>query len=131
MRILTEEALEEAEWILRLPTSDGKNTISICDTPQWERYVKAVMDGYILDTEYRRFLKAQDFAYQLLEHTYLWECKQRQYKVMRYAYAMSPGEAPAWFQTEKAALWVEEIVTAYCFLVFSVLDFMEEYRQVA
>jgi len=129
MRILTEEALEEAEWILRLPDSAGMKTIYICNTPEWERYVKAVTDGYILDTEYKRFLKAKNFADELLEHTYLWDYNGKDYKTARYEYAMSPGEAPAWFQTEKAALWVEEVVTAYCFLVFSVLDFAEEYEQ--
>ena len=112
MRILTEEALEEAEWILRLP--------------QWERYVSAVKTGLILDTEYRRYIKAKDFVDRLLQHSYVHECKNREYKAMRYEYALSSGAIPAWFQTEKAALWVEEIVTAYCFIAFSVLDFAEE-----
>lgn len=131
MRILTEEALEEAEWTLRLPSPDGGKTIYIQDTPEWKRYAKAAADGTILDTEYRRFLKAKDFADELLEHTYLWDFCGKDYKTARYEYATSPGEAPSWFQTDKAALWVEEIVTAYCFLVFSVLDFAEEYGQAA
>lgn len=130
MRILTEEALEEAEWILRLPAS-GDKTVFIMDTPEWKRYVQAVTEGYVLDTEYKRFQKAKNFADELLEHTYLWDYCGKDYKTARYEYAMSPGEAPAWFQTDKAALWVEEIVTAYCFLVFSVLDFAEEYGQQA
>lgn len=103
----------------------------IKNTPEWERYVQAVRAGVILDTEYKRFQKAKNFADELLEHTYLWDFCGKDYKTARCEYVNSPGEAPAWFQTKKAALWVEEVVTAYCFLVFSVLDFTEEYRQQA
>jgi hypothetical protein len=85
-----------------------------------------------LDVEYRRYIKAKDFSEKLLAHSYADESRGLDYKTMRYEYALSPGEVPSWFQTDLAALWVEEIVTAYCFLVFSVLDFaMENRRQAA
>ena len=125
---MTEDALEEAEWILHIPAPNGQS-IYVEDMPDWQQYINAATAGYILDTEYRRFLKAKDFADRFLEHSYIYEFQNhatKEYKVMRYEYALSPGNAPAWFHPDKAVLWVEEIVTAYCFLVFSVLDFAEE-----
>ena len=91
----------------------------------------AVESGLILDTEYRRYIKAKDFSDKLLEHSYVDECESSSYKAKRFEYALSPGDAPLWFQTDMAALWVEEIVTANCFIVFSAIDFAEEYKRQA
>jgi hypothetical protein len=113
-----------------MPVKNGK-TVWITETPAWRRYVDAVATGQILDMEYRRYVKAKDFSEKLLAHSYVDECQGLDYKSKRYEYALSPGEAPGWFQPDLAALWVEEIVTAYCFLVFSVLDFAAEHRRQA
>jgi hypothetical protein len=130
MRILTEEALEQSQWILRLSVA-GDKTGCITRLPEWGQYARAVANGAILDAEYKRYVKAKDFAGRVLEHSYIYECKSTGYKEKRYEYALSPGSVPAWFQTDQAALWVEEVVTAYCFVVFSVMDFAEEQRQAA
>ena len=91
----------------------------------------AVEKGSILDTEYRRYIKARDFSDKLLSHSYINECESSSYKAMRYEYALTPGDTPVWFKTDMAALWVEEIVTTYCFIVFSAIDFAEEYKRQA
>ncbi len=129
-RILTEEAVENAGCILYLPIGKGR-TVLLTETPAWEYYVKAVEKGLILDTEYRRYIKAKDFSDKLLERSYVDECDGPDYKSIRYKNALSDGDAPAWFQTEKAALWAEEIVTAYCFIVFSAIDFAAEHKRQA
>ncbi len=123
-----EEAAENAESILYLPIGRGR-TVLLTETPAWKHYVKAVEKGLILDTEYRRYIKAKDFSDKLLEHSYIDECDGPDYKSIRYKYALTPGDAPDWFCIDKAALWVEEIVTAYCFIVFSAIDFAAEYKR--
>jgi hypothetical protein len=128
-RILTEEAVENVVCILYLPIGKGR-TVLLTETPAWEHYVKAINEGLILDAEYGRYLKAKDFSDKLLEHSYS-ECNGPDYKTMRYWYALTPGDVPAWFRVDKAALWAEEIITAYCFIVFSVLDFAAEHKQQA
>ncbi len=130
MRILTEEAVENAGCILYLPIGKGR-TVLLTETPAWERYVEAVEKGLILDTEYRRYIKAKDFSDKLLEHSYIDECDGPDYKSKRYKYALSHGDVPAWFKPDMAALWAEEIVTAYCFIVFSAMDFASEHKRQA
>jgi hypothetical protein len=76
-------------------------------------------------------MKAKSFAERLLQHSYIHECKGAGYKEKRYEYALSDKNVPLWFQADKAALWVEEVITAYCFIVFAVLDYAEERRQAA
>ena len=86
----------------------------------------AVEKGLILDTDYRRYIKAKAFSDRLLEHSYIDECAGSCYKAKRYEYALTPGDAPVWFRIDKAALWVEEIVTAYCFIVFSAMEYKKQ-----
>lgn len=124
MRILAEEAVERLllrMGFLGITNSPPSNTSPL----YWRQYVRAVQDGELFGAEYSRFLKAAHLAEQILEDSYLQEPSERGYKEQRYAYALSNEPLPAWFIPETVMRYLEEIITAYGFLWFAVVDYAE------
>ena len=79
----------------------------------------------LFGAEYSRFQRAAHLADQILEDSYLQEPSERGYKEQRYAYALSTDPLPAWFVPNKILQYLEEIITAYGFLWFAVVDYAE------
>lgn len=124
MRILAEEALERL--LLRMSFLGITNSPpSKASPPYWRQYVEAVQNGELFGAEYSRFQRAAHLADQILEDSYLQEPSERGYKEQRYAYALSTDPLPAWFVPNKILQYLEEIITAYGFLWFAVVDYAE------
>lgn len=128
MRILAEETVEGLVYrmnYLGIPMGGSEWRKS---PPYWIRYMEAVHSGEVLDTEYRRFQEARKQAEFLLSHSYIDESVIDfwGYKEQRYAYALSDTPMPAWFVPEHVMRQLEEIVTAFGFLWFSIVDYAEE-----
>lgn len=128
MRILAEELVEELSGrfsYLGIPFGDFKQD----ETPlYWNNYLTAVKSGVILGNEYARFLKADKLATPFLNDSYIDEVEYIDggYKAMRYAYALSSIPLPNWFSVDNALKSLEEIITAFGFLWFSIVDYAEE-----
>ena len=127
MRILAEETVEYVTAILER-FDIGQTDTSLNRLPFWRAYLGAIEEGVILDIEYSRYNDAKLFADQLLDHSYVQEGRGG-YKEQRYAYALSEEPMPDWFDPDALLGQLEEIITAYCFLWFGVLDFARECRQ--
>lgn len=128
MRILAEEAVEGLTYrfqYLGIPFSEKEGrTVA----PYWLNYIRAVRSGELMDTEYSRFQQAQKLMEPFFVDSYVDDkgiCSG-EYKAIRYAYAMSNAPMPVWFSPESVMQKLEEIVTAFGFLWFSVVDFAEE-----
>lgn len=129
MRILAEECAECIEDIFdRLGI--GQDTQALQNRPYWPLYLSGVKSGALLDSEYTRYLAAKELADLFLKDSYLPQAEIPDYKRERYAYALSEQPLPAWFLPSLVPGWMEEIITAYCFLWFAVMDYTEEmYRE--
>lgn len=129
MHILSEEAIERLVQrmnALGIPDDDGNPAAPA----YWRRYLEAVRGGELLDTDYVRYLRAVKLALFFLDQSYLSEEVDQDYKTQRYTYASSNTPMPGWFDPGKVLGILEEIVTAYGFLWFSVVDYAEGvYRQ--
>lgn len=125
MRILSEEAVERLELRMNalgitVGTSDEGTTPAY-----WRRYLAAIRSGELLDAEYQRYLNAAKLTILFLDQSYVDETTDLDYKTQRYAYALSSGPLPDWFIPRKVVGILEEIITAYGFLWFSVVDYAE------
>lgn len=128
MRILAEEAIEELSGrfiYLGIPMGDFHREQAPL---YWTSYLSAIQDGMLLGAEYMRFLTAQTLMEPFLDDSYTEESlfEDEDYKTRRYAYALSDFPLPDWFTPEGVLQRLEEIVTAFGFLWFSVVDFAEE-----
>jgi len=86
-----------------------------------------VRSGELLDTEYVRFQAARELTAPFLQDSYVDEDElEGDYKTMRYAYALSSLPMPEWFSPKGVMERLVEIVTAYGFLWYSVVDYAEE-----
>ena len=124
MRILAEEAVEQLLQRMSFLGITG-NPSSDTSPPYWRQYVEAVQRGELFGAEYSRFLRAAHLAEGILENSYLQEPSEMGYKEQRYAYALSKEPLPAWFIPETVMQYLEEIITAYGFLWFAVVDYAE------
>ena len=128
MRILAEEAVEGLcvrFQSLGIPIEDDH--LPLPAPLYWSNYLQAVNRGELLDIDYVRFQKALILADPFLNDSYEEEERiQGDYKTMRYAYALSDLAMPEWFSPPDVMKRLEEIVTAYGFLWFAVVDYAEE-----
>lgn len=125
MRILAEECVECAEdYLDRLGV--GTNDEAMQNRPYWPHYLSGVESGALLGDEINRYLKAKNLADLFLKQSYLPDEGIMEYKRERYAYALSVEPLPEWFIPTSVCGWLEEIITAYCFLWFAVVDYAEE-----
>lgn len=124
MRILSEEAVERLELrmnVLGIVYASGEEKAPA----YWRRYLAAIHSGELLDAEYQRYLNAAKLTLLFLDQSYVDETTDLDYKTQRYAYALSSGPLPDWFIPGKVVGILEEIITAYGFLWFSVVDYAE------
>lgn len=128
MRILAEEAVEGLcgrFQYLGIPM--GNDHFSQPVPLYWRNYLQAVNCGELLDIDYVRFQQALLLTDPFLNDSYVEEESiQGDYKVMRYAYALSNLAMPEWFSPPDVMNRLEEIVTACGFLWFAVVDYAEE-----
>ena len=126
MRILVEECVERIEDLFdRLGI--GLNSDTLQPLPYWPRYLSGIKSGVLLESDYSRYLAAKKLADLFLKESYLPNNIQiSDYKRERYSYALSKQPLPKWFAQDCVSGWIEEIITAYCFLWFSVMDYAYE-----
>lgn len=125
MRILAEECVECAEdYLDRLGVGADKEFMQ--NRPYWPHYLSGIESGVLLDDEVSRYLEAKKLADLFLKNSYLPDAEITDYKRERYAYALSAQPLPEWFIPSSVCGWLEEIITAYCFLWFAVVDYAEE-----
>lgn len=129
MRILAEECVESVvDYLERLGV--GADVELLQDRPYWPHYLSGIEKGAIMDDELNRYHASKKLADLFLKHPYLPENCLSEYKRARYAYALSDEALPEWFIPSSVVGWLEEIVTAHCFLWFAVVDYAEEtYRR--
>jgi len=125
-RILAEEAFEAADWILYLPTGSGR-CVNLEQTALWRSYREAAQSGEVLDYYYDEYKKARRFARRWLEHPYETEVDGPDYKTKRYAYALSGKPLPEWLDETLLVPRLEAVVTAYCNMLITILDYAGEY----
>jgi len=127
MRILAEELVEELSWRLKYLGLPIEGADARTAPPYWLSYIRAVRSGELLDTEYVRFQAARELTAPFLQDSYVDEDElEGDYKTMRYAYALSSLPMPEWFSPKGVMERLVEIVTAYGFLWYSVVDYAEE-----
>lgn len=125
MRVLAEEAVEGLCYRL---ASLG---IQVVDTAEkeaplyWSNYLAAAASGKIAGLEYFRFQETRELVRPFLEEPYEDDYRGSDHKTLRYAYALSDLPLPAWLIPEQIPERLEEIVTAFGFLWFSVVDYAE------
>lgn len=124
-RILAEEAFEAVNWILYLPTGGGR-CVNLEQTALWRSYREAIQNGSVLDYYYAEYRKARRFALRWLQHTYQTEVNGPDYKTKRYAYALSGKPLPEWFDETLLVPRLEGVVTAYCNMLITILDYAGE-----
>lgn len=108
----------------------GLETDTLQHRPYWPLYLSGLRSGALLDHDYTRYLAAKKLADLFLKNPYLPETYIQDYKRERYAYALIDQPLPDWFVPDKVSGWMEEVITAYCFLWFAVMDNAEEmYRR--
>lgn len=124
MRILAEETVERLTQ--RMEALGIVEECGLTEAPAyWRRYLEAVRSGELLDMDLARYRGARMLADRFLNQSYLDEISGLDYKTQRYAYALSADPLPGWFIPGRALEYLEEIVTAYGFLWFSVVDYAE------
>ena len=102
--------------------SEGKDYLKF---PYWRCYLSALHRGMLYDLELTRYHSAKKLADLFLQNSYLCE-PVADYKRARYEYALSKEPLPDWFCADSVVGWLEEITTAYVFLWFAVMDYVEE-----
>lgn len=123
MRILAEETAFRTERILE-EFHSTKNNI-------WSRYLSAVNSGELLGIEHQRYQECRKWLQLLVDESYVDEVEGPDEKSKRYAYALSGLPLPAWLQEKEILNWLEEIITANCFVWFSAMDYEDEWRNAA
>lgn len=125
MRILAEEAAEGLCYRLAslgIPVIDAAERV---EPLYWSNYLAAAASGEIAGLEYLRFQQAREFVRPFLEESYEDDGWGSDPKTLRYTYALSDLPLPAWFIPEQIPERLEEVVTAFGFLWFSVVDYAE------
>lgn len=124
MRILSEEAVESLALRMNALGILDENGEAVAPA-YWRLYLAAVRSGEMLDAEYARYKNAAKLALLFLEQSYIDKTTDADYKTQRYAYALSSAPLPGWFIPGQILEMLEEIITAYGFLWFSVVDYAE------
>lgn len=125
MRILAEEAVEGLCCRLASLGIPIANAAEKEAALYWSSYLAATASGEIAGLEYLRFRQAQKLAMPFLEESYEDICQGDDHKTLCYTYALSRQPLPEWFVPEKVLERLEEIITAFGFLWFAVVDYAE------
>lgn len=120
LRILAEDAVFQAGAILA-GFEDEHAAV-------WERYLAAADSGELLAPEYRRYLICSGWVRRFTLGSYDNEVSGPDEKSRRYAYVLKKPPLSGWFESAAIAGIVEEIITVYCLVWFSAMDYENERR---